>query len=468
MEHLMIGLKKDLLNMSRSQTEIQNLQFHRQGVPHIWSKGEGVWLFNEAGERYLDASGGPMVMNIGHGRSEVAEAAHKQISELAYTMPGYTVESRLELTDRIQKLTPNGMDRIWYGSGGSEAVEAALKFSIQAQHILGNLDKFKILGRRNAYHGSTLFTLSVGDFPERRAPYLKLLPDVVQNIEPVADCNCYHCPLQLEFPNCKLACADDLEARILAEGPETVAAFIAEPIVAAAAGVVAPPTNEYFSKIRQICDKYEVIFIADEVVTGFGRTGLPFAFQHWDVLPDIVVFAKGVASGYAPLAGFIVQDELVDQFDAVGERFNTLFTYSEHPVSCAIGAKVQQIVAEEHLIERSAQIGDYLENRLESLSSIPIVGELRGQGTLRGIEIVANQETGDPFPADLNIANDIQKHLYKRNILHYLGYWRDELGQGAQLILAPPFIIEEAEVDFLIDTLGQVLDERSNAYKKMG
>ena len=163
-----------------------------------------------------------------------------------------------------------------------------------------------------------------------------------------------------------------------------------------------------------------------------------------------------------------MQDELVDQFDAVGERFNTLFTYSEHPVSCAIGAKVQQIVAEELLIERSAQIGDYFENRLESLSSIPIVGELRGQGTLRGIEIVANQETGDPFPVDLNIANDIQKHLYKRNILHYLGYWRDELGQGAQLILAPPFIIEEAEVDFLIDTLGQVLDERSNAYKKMG
>ena len=453
--------------MTRSDAELLNLQFHRQAVPPVWSSGEGVWLINEDGERYLDASGGPMVVNIGHGRSEVADTAHKQISTLSYAMPGYAIESRLELTERIQKLTPNGMDRVWYGSGGSEAVEGALKFAIQTQQVSGRPDKFKILGRQNAYHGSTLFTLSAGDMPERRAPYLKLLPDVVQDIQPVADCNCYHCPLGLEFPSCELACADDLETRILAEGPETVAAFIAEPIVAAAAGVVAPPTPEYFTKIREICDKYDIIFIADEVVTGFGRTGLPFASQHWDVLPDIIVFAKGVASGYAPLSGFIAQDTLVDQFDETGQRFNTLFTYSEHPVSCAIGAKVQEIMDEENLIQRSAQMGDYLGRKLEALSEISIVGELRGQGTLRGIEIVANQETGDPFPADINVAVDIQKHLYKRNILHYLGYWRDDLGQGAQLILAPPFVIEESEIDLLVETLGEVLDERGAAYRKM-
>ena len=189
--------------------------------------------------------------------------------------------------------------------------------------------------------------------------------------------------------------------------------------------------------------------------------------DSWDVLPDIIVFAKGVASGYAPLSGFIAQDALVDRFDETGQRFNTLFTYSEHPVSCAIGAKVQEIMDEENLIQRSAQMGDYLGRKLEALSEISIVGELRGQGTLRGIEIVANQETGDPFPADINVAADIQKHLYKRNILHYLGYWRDDLGQGAQLILAPPFVIEESEIDLLVETLGEVLDDRDAAYRKM-
>ena len=317
--------------MPRSPEEIKELQFHRMGTPPMWTKGEGVWLVNDAGERFLDASGGPMVVNIGHGRSEIADVAAEQIKTLAYTLPSVIVESRLKLTEQIQKLTPLGMNRIWYGNGGSEANEAAMKFSVQAQQVMGREGKYKILGRRNAYHGSTIFTLSVGDMRERRKAYLPMLPDILDNIEPVADCNCYHCPFNLEYPDCDLACANDLETKILDQGPESVAAFIAEPVVAAAAGVVAPPTTEYFTRIREICDKYDVLFIADEVVTGFGRTGVPFASQHWDVLPDIIVFAKGVASGYAPLAGFIASDVLVDAFDDTHTRINTLFTYSEHP-----------------------------------------------------------------------------------------------------------------------------------------
>jgi len=452
--------------MPRSPEEIKELQFHRAGTPPVWIKGEGVWLVNDAGERFLDASGGPMVVNIGHGRSEIADVAAEQIKTLAYTLPGMIVESRLKLTEQIQQITPLGMNRIWYGSGGSEANEAAMKFSIQAQQVMGREGKYKILGRRNAYHGSTIFTLSVGDMPERRKAYLPLLPDVLDNIEPVADCNCYHCPFNLEYPDCDLACANDLEKKILDQGPESVAAFIAEPVVAAAAGVVAPPNTEYFTRIREICDKYDVLFIADEVVTGFGRTGVPFASQHWDVLPDIIVFAKGVASGYAPLAGFIAADVLVDAFDDTHTRINTLFTYSEHPVSTAIGAKVQQIMKEEDLITKSATNGEYLANKLEALREIPIVGDIRGMGSLRGIEIVANQETGDPLPARLNVAEDIQKHLFKNHILHYLGYWRDDDGAGAQLILAPPFIINEQEIDLLVETLGDVLSERASAYKQ--
>ena len=445
--------------MTLDRAEVAAHSFHRQGGK-VWARGEGIWLIDADGERYMDASGGPMVVNIGHGRPEPAEAAAKQLREVGYLMPGYANESRIELTKRIEALAPEGLNRVWFGSGGSEAVEAATKFAIQAQQVMGRNGRYKILGRRNSYHGNTIFTLSIGHFPSRREPFLPLL----QPTEHVADCNCYHCPFDQTYPDCGLACADDLEARILAEKPETVAAFIAEPIVAAAAGVVGPPSADYFRRIREICTKYDVLLIVDEIVTGFGRTGLPFAVQHWDVRPDVIVFAKGVASGYAPLAGFIAADELVAAFDEQGEPFNTLFTYSAHPVSCAIGVAVQDVMAKENLIERAAKMGDYLASRLEELHEIPIVGDIRGMGLLRGIEVVANQETGERFPAAMNVSNDIQRELYRRKVLHYLGNWRDEEGAGAQLIIAPPFVIERDEIDLLVDTLAEVLADRAEVY----
>jgi len=439
-------------------------QFHQRQSSRVWTHGEGVWLFDDEGRRFLDGSGGPMVVNIGHGREEVAEAAAQQIRTLGYAMPGYALDARTELAERIEALTPPGLNRVWFGSGGSEAVEAATKFARQAQTLRGFPGKYKVIGRRNSYHGSTLFTLSIGGFQSRRDPYLPMLSPMPH----IVDCNCYRCPFGKTYPECGLACADDLEARIIAEGPETVAAFIAEPVVAAAAGAVPPPSGDYFQRIREICTKYDVLFIADEIVTGFGRTGMPFAMQHWGVRPDIIVFAKGVASGYAPLAGFIAADELVEPFDDAGEMFNTIFTYSAHPVSCAIGAKVQEIVERERLIERSRELGDYLGERLESLNEIPIVGNVRGMGLLRGVEIVRNQETGEPFPADLDVPNDVQREMYRRGVLHYQGNWRDEEGGGAQVILAPPFIIEREEIDLLVDTLAEVLWDRHRAYSERG
>lgn len=447
--------------MTLDREEVAAHSFHRVGGK-VWARGEGIWLVDADGQRYMDASGGPMVVNIGHGRPEPAEAAAKQLREVGYLMPGFANESRVELSRRIEALAPEGLNRVWFGSGGSEAVEAATKFAIQAQQVMGRGGRYKVLGRRNSYHGNTIWTLSIGHFPSRREPFLPLM----QPTEHVADCNCYHCPFGKTYPECDLACADDLEARILAEGPDTVAAFIAEPIVAAAAGVVPPPSADYFRRIREICTKYDVLLIVDEVVTGFGRTGLPFAVQHWDVRPDLIVFAKGVASGYAPLAGFIAADELVAAFDDQHLPFNTLFTYSAHPVSCAIGVAVQKVVEDEGLIARSAEMGDYLATRLEGLHEVPIVGDIRGMGLLRGIEIVANQETGERFPAALDVANDIQRELYRRNVLHYQGNWRDEEGAGAQLIIAPPFVIEREEIDLLVDTLAEVLADRAEAYAK--
>ena len=445
--------------MTIDRDEVAAHSFHRNGSK-VWVHGEGIWLVDQEGRRYMDASGGPMVVNIGHGRPEPAEAAAKQLLEVGYLMPGYANESRIELTKRIEALAPEGLNRVWFGSGGSEAVEAACKFAIQAQQVLGRAGRYKVLGRRNSYHGNTIYTLSIGHFASRREPFLPLL----QPEQHVSDCNCYHCPFDKTYPECELACADDLETRILAEGPESVAAFIAEPIVAAAAGVVVPPSADYFRRIREICTRYDVLLIADEIVTGFGRTGLPFAVQHWDVRPDVIVFAKGVASGYAPLAGFIAADELVAAFDERDEPFNTLFTYSAHPVSCAIGVAVQDVVAKENLIARSAEMGEYLAQRLEGLHEIPIVGDIRGMGMLRGIEIVANQETGERFPAALDVANDIQRELYRRQVLHYQGNWRDDEGRGAQIILAPPFVIERDEIDLLVDTLSEVLSDRADAY----
>lgn len=418
-------------------------------------RGEGVYLYDDRGYRYIDAAGGPMVVNIGHGRPEIAEAARQAMEQLTYVLPVFAHESRLELAERIQQLTPGSLNRIWFGSGGSESVEAALKFAYQYRTVTGRPGKYKMIGRRQSYHGNTFFTLAVGGMRSRQEAFAPLLPALPH----AAECYCYRCPFGQSYPDCGIACADDLEAVIQREGADTVCAFIAEPVVAAAAGVAPPPTAEYFQRIRAICDRYDVLFIADEVVCGFGRTGRNFGMDHFDVVPDIMTFAKGVASGYAPLGGFAVRDEIMEPFESAGVEFNTIFTYSAHPLACAIGVAVQRILQDEDLIARAAEMGAYFGASLQRLADLPIVGDVRGLGMLWGIELVRDKATKAPFPAAKQVKMDVLVSLMRRGVMTYLGYGTNAAGNGDQLILAPPFIIEREQIDEVVGALEETLRE---------
>ncbi len=281
------------------QEVLDNMFLQLPGVPPILIiKTEGVYLHDSYGRKIIDASGGPMAVNIGHGRKEVAEAAARVLGQVSYILPVFASEVRIELVKKIKKRLPEELGNIYFCSGGSEATEAALKLARQYQVLAGRESKHKVVSRNLSYHGLTFMALSISDVKKRQRDFAPMLWKNPR-VEP---CYCYRCPFGKEYPGCDIDCALDLEKKILAEGPETVAVFIAEPIVASAGGGLVPPP-EYFPIIRETCDKYDVVFIVDEVVTGFGRTGKDMGMDHFGATADIATFAKGVSSGYAPLAG---------------------------------------------------------------------------------------------------------------------------------------------------------------------
>ena len=310
---------------------LENMFLPLPGVPPILiTKAEGVYLEDVSGMRIIDATGGPMVVNIGYGRKEVAAAAAKVCGEVSYVLPVFASEARIELVKRIKKRLPPALSEVYFCSGGSEANEAAIKLARQYQVLAGRPSKFKIISRKLSYHGMTFLALSVSDVKSRQRDFTPMLWNT-PHIEP---CYCYRCPFDLAYPECDIKCSRALEQKVLEEGPETIAAFIAEPIVASAGGALLPP-SEYFPIIRETCDKYGIVFIMDEIVTGFGRTGTNMAMDHFGVVPDIATFAKGVSSGYAPLAGMAVKTEIADLFKSKKAEFQHLYTFSAHPIACA-------------------------------------------------------------------------------------------------------------------------------------
>ncbi|MBW2623937.1 MAG: aspartate aminotransferase family protein, partial [Deltaproteobacteria bacterium] len=366
--------------------------------PPLLTNTEGIYLYDAKGRKTMDCSGGPMTVSIGYGRKEVAEAAAKSIRQVSYALPTYATEPRISLVKRIKKLLPDSLDQVYFCSGGSEANEAAIKLARQYQVLAGRSSKYKVISRNLSYHGMTMFTLSIGDIKPRREYFSPILWDNPR-IQP---CYCYRCPFGRKYPGCDMDCAFDLEKTILKEGPDTVATFIAEPVVAAAAGALVPPA-EYFPIIREICDKYEVLFLADEVVTGFGRTGANMGMDNFGAVPDISIFGKGVSSGYAPLAGMAVSREIVDVFRETKAPFQHLYTFSGHPLVCAVGDEVQRIIEEENLIPLAKKTGRYLGEKLQELKSHPIIGDVRGLGMLWTIEFVKDKKTREPFPQEMNV-----------------------------------------------------------------
>ena len=430
------------------------------GVPPILiTKTEGVYLHTSSGHRIIDASGGPMAVTIGYGRQEVAEAAARVLRDVSYVLPVFASEARIELVKRIKKLLPEELRNVYFCSGGSEANEAAIKFARQLQVLSGRESRHKIISRNQSYHGMTLLTLSIGDVKMRQRDFV---PMMWKNPR-VEACYCYRCPFGKEYPGCDIDCALELEERILAEGPDTVVAFIAEPIAASAGGALVPPP-EYFPIIRETCDKYDVVFIADEVVTGFGRTGKNMGLDCFGVVPDVATFAKGVSSAYAPLAGMAVKDEYIALFQERAAEFQHLYTFSSHPISCAVGNEVMRIVEDENMIARAEQMGKYLGESLRQLTDLPMVGDVRGKGMIWAIEFVKDKSSKEPFPKEKRVKMDVLIKCLLKGVFFYPGYWEDEQGRGDHLMITPPFIITEEQVDEVVAILKETLLDSQDQY----
>ncbi len=419
-------------------------------------RGSGVYLYDSDGRAYLDAVGGVAVNIIGHGVQEIGDAIAANVEEtsFAYTA-AFTTPWQEELAARLVGIAPFDEASVFFTSGGSEANETAIKLARQYHVERGHSQKWKVVARWQSYHGNTLTTLAVSGRPSWRGPYDPYLMASPHIVPPY----CYRCPFEKTYPTCGVECAEDLERTILLEGPETISAFIAEPIVGTSlAGVV--PVPEYYAKIREICDRYDILFIADEVLTGYGRTGKAFSIDHWGVKPDILTLGKGAGSGYVPLAACIADASVVEVLRSGSGRFLHGFTYSGMPIACFIGIQVFDYVIKHDLFERSATNGAYLHAELVKMAEKrEHVGDVRGLGMLAGVEIVADPSTRQPFEKSLAITDRVVAAAEERGLLLREGTPDANYGRGGdQIQISPAYVISTTEIDELVTLLGESID----------
>src|ERR1700704_2084929 len=359
-------------------------------------RGEGCWIIADDGRRFLDASGQAAVVSIGHGVPEIGHAMAEQSSQIAFAHTSQFHSAPAEkLAKRLLAMAPPNFrhgGRVYFTSGGSEATETAIKLARQFRLESGQQDRYRVLSRRQSYHGSTLGAMSVSGNVARRAPYEPLLAEWGH----IAPCFCYHCPFEKTFPQCEIACADELDTVLLGKDSDSVSAFIFEPVVGATLGAPAPPEG-YAARIAEICHKLGILLIVDEIMSGIGRTGKPFAVQHWGIEPDMILVGKGVASGYAPLGAVLVSARVVEVFEHGSGAFMHGFTYQAHPVCAAAGNAVFDYLESQKLFDRVVPAGENLRDSLASIQSHRHVGDVRGLGLLLGVEFVKDKGTREPF-----------------------------------------------------------------------
>lgn len=408
-------------------------------------RGEGCYVFTADGRKYLDAAGGAAVVAIGHGVAAIGRAMAEQARQLAFVHTSqFHTDVAERLAARLRWLAPSAFrdaGRVYFTSGGSEATETAIKLCRQYFIERGEPLRTRVVSRWQSYHGSTLGALAVSGNIRRRAPYVPLLPDWGH----VPPCFCYRCPLGLTYPECNVACADELEKFVRTVGPESVAAFIFEPVVGATLGAAVPPEG-YLPRIAEICQRYGILLIADEVMTGMGRTGTHFAVEHWGIVPDMILFGKGVASGYAPLGGVLVAPHIAETVACGSGAFEHGFTYQAHPVALAAGLAVLDYIEQRRLFERVAGAGRELLQALEPLKRHPQVGDIRGFGLLIGVEFVKGAATREPFPRSANFAERIRQAALEEGVTTYPIQGCVDGERGDHILLAPPFIISSDEI----------------------
>jgi adenosylmethionine-8-amino-7-oxononanoate aminotransferase len=432
--------------------------FHRvinAGMPTA-ARGDGVYLVDEDGKRYLDASGGAAVSCLGHSDRSVIEAIKAQVDKFAYAHTAFfTNAAAEELADHLAARAPGDLDYCYFVSGGSEAMEAALKLARQYHLEAGEARRSRFVSRRQSYHGNTLGALAVGGNPARRAPYAPLLMPVEQ----IAPCYAYREKAETETEEeYGRRVADELATLLKRIEPETVAAFIAEPVVGATLGAV-PAVPGYFKRIREICDAHGILLILDEVMCGMGRTGTLFACEQDGVVPDIVTMAKGLGAGYQAIGAMMVSDRIYGTIARGSGAFQHGHTYMGHATACAASLAVQKAIVERDLLAGVRTKGEKLDRLLKQrFAAHPHVGDVRGRGLFRGIELVADRDTKAPFAAEAKLHARVKRQAMANGLMCYPNSGSVDGVRGDHVLLAPPFIVEDGHLEEIVDKLASALD----------
>ena len=419
-------------------------------------RGEGCYLYDQSGKAYLDGSGGAAVSCLGHSDPDVRAAIHAQLDQVAFAHTGFFTSGPAErLADLLVENAPPGIDRVYLLSGGSEAVEAAIKLARQYFLEIGQPQRHRLIARRQSYHGNTLGALAAGGNAWRREKYAPLLVETHH----IAPCFEYRERAEGEdLHDYGQRAANELEAELQRLGPDTVMAFIAEPVVGATAGAV-PAVDGYFARIREICDRYGVLLILDEVMCGMGRTGSFFACEQDGIAPDIVTIAKGLGAGYAPIGAMLCSGTIYDAIAAGSGSFQHGHTYHGHPLAAAAGEAVVRTILTRGLCARVQSQGDVLQAALhDTFAQHAHVGDLRGRGLFRGVELVEDRATRQPFDPDRKLHAKVKSAAMEEGLSCYPAGGSIDGRQGDHILLAPPFIIEDAQIDELVGKLPRAID----------
>jgi adenosylmethionine-8-amino-7-oxononanoate aminotransferase len=417
--------------------------------------GEGVYLFDKKGNRYLDASAGSAaVANLGHGISAFADTIREQLSKVAI-LPTHAFSSEVveEYLKKLCHFAPEGFERAWLANSGTEAVENSIKLALQYQQLRGEKQRYKILSRWYSYHGNSIFTLDVGGMLYRRQTY----GNWMQNFPHLSPAYYYRYGNGMSEEEYCDACIQELLECIAENGPETIAAFVAEPVVGAALGAVPPPRG-YFQKLRQVCDEYGIVFIADEVMTGFGRLGSNFGIERFETIPDIIASGKGVSGGYFPFSAVIVNQKVSRVFEEHKALFKAGHTFACNPVAASVGSLVIDYMEENNVLQNVTSMGALLRERLEDLRRYDIIGDVRGEGLLLGIELVKDKQTKTPFPENLHLSKRFFDEALQRGVILYPGKGSVDGLLGDHLLISPPLTVKGEEVIKIAEVLAEVIE----------
>jgi adenosylmethionine-8-amino-7-oxononanoate aminotransferase len=416
-------------------------------------RGEGCYLFDDTGRRYLDACGGAFTVNVGHGIAEIASAIGEQARALGYVNgAAFTHDPVEQLAAELARVSPGGLELVYPLGSGSEAVEAALKLARQYWVELGRTDKQTLVALEPSYHGNTLLALSASARPHYSALFGGWLVKVARAPAPYA----YRCACRGNPPYCAACSGEAVEEAIVRAGPDSVAAVIAEPVGGSSTGASVPQPG-YWQRVREVCDRYDVLLIADEVLTGAGRTGTWSALEPYGVVPDVMTLGKGIAGGYAPLSAVVTSHRIREPLARGSGALAHAQTFSHHPVLCAAGVATLRYLRERRLVERCGEMGKILHRRLAALRDLPLVGDVRGRGLLAGVELVADPATREPLPRSAHLTESLTEAALEEGLVIWPNVGHADGRNGDLVMLAPPFIVTEDQIDELLELLTRAL-----------